>query len=165
MNQFDGPLQIQYDTQASNILQGDYWRVMKSFRFYLPSSDIANEWTCYDTNRWVFVPAGMLTDLGSIPPIYRGIFDRGGRSAQAYVLHDQLCEYLSVTKGGNPERITRQECDLILRSAMLSLGINKATTQSVYNAVATYAALKGIRSPSTTIKKRSLEAAFNFEGL
>lgn len=165
MNQFDGPLQIQYDTQASNILQGDYWRVMKSFRFYLPSSDIANEWTCYDTNRWAFVPAGTLSDLGSIPAVYRGVFDRGGRAAQAYVLHDQLCEYLSVTKDGHPERITRQECDLILRSAMLSLGVSKGVTQCVYNAVAAYAAINGIRSPSTTIKKRTLEAAFNFEGL
>lgn len=165
MNQFDGPLQIQYDREASRILDGDYWRVMKSFRFYLPTSDIANEWTCYDTNRWVFVPAGMLTDLGSIPRIYRGIFDRGGRAAQAYVLHDQLCEYLSVTNDGNPERITRQECDLILRAGMLELGVSKGVTQCVYNAVAAYSHLKGIRSPSTTIKKRALEAAFNFEGL
>jgi len=164
MNQFDGELFIQYDRQASNVLGADYWRVMRSFRFYLPTSDIANEWTCYDTNRWAFIPAGMLTDLGSVPKQFRSIIDNGGRAAQAYVVHDQLCEYLSITEKGRPARISRQEADLILLDALLVLGVDKTTAHLTYNAVAAYSAVMDIRQPSTTIVKRRLEAAFNFEG-
>lgn len=165
MNQFDGPLIIQYDRAASDILGDDYWRVMRSFRFYLPTSDIANEWTCYDTNRWLFVSAGTLTDLGTIPKQFRSLIDRGGLAAQAYVVHDQACEYLSVTENGRPASITRQEADLILRDALLSLGVDKTTAYLTYNAVAAYAAVMNIRLPSTTMKKRALEAAYNFEGI
>lgn len=164
MNQFDGPLIIQYDRDASDQLGADYWRVMRSFRYYLPTSDIANEWTTYDTKRWAFVAAGTLTDLGTVPKTFRGIIDNGGRAAQGFVLHDQLCEYLSITAYGQPEAITRQEGDLILLSALCSLGMPKADAYMIYNSVSAYSEIMGIKSPSTTVAKRALEAKFNFEG-
>lgn len=165
MNNFDGPLVIQFDAHASDVLGGNYWRVMKSFRFFLPVSRIANEWTCYDTNKWGFVPAGILTDLGSVPMAFRSIIDNGGRAAQAYVLHDQLCEYLSLTENGRPVRITRVDADNILHDALISLGVDRSTARIIYEAVALYRRVTGVDWPTNQIKKRELEAAFNFEGL
>jgi len=162
---FDGPLIIQYDRRASDVLKANYFRVMKSFRYYLPASFIGNEWTEYQSNRWVFVPAGMLTDLASIPAVFRGVFDTTGPYMQAAVVHDQLCEYLSVTKDGAPESITRPEADLILRAAMLDLQVPKSQVNIIYNAVAAYTEFFDIRDPSTTAVKRRLEADWNFEGL
>ncbi|HKY45603.1 MAG TPA: DUF1353 domain-containing protein [Pyrinomonadaceae bacterium] len=162
---FDGPLVIEFDRKASDLLGGAYWRVKRSFRFYLPASHIGNEWVEYQSNRWAYVPAGMLTDLGSIPKVFRGIIDVGGAAAQAYVLHDQLCEYLSITADGKPESISRREADLILRDALLDLEIDKTTTHLIHEAVAAYQLAKGITRPSTTALKRRLEAEYNFEGL
>jgi len=162
---FSGPLIIQYDQHASQVLQDDYWRVMRSFRYYLPTSLLVPGWTVNNRKRWGFVPAGMLTNLGNIPKIFRGIISNGGAASQAYALHDQLCEYLSVTNDGRPERITREECDLILKAALLDLEIDATTAHLIYNAVAAYQLAMQTREPSTTRIKRELEASFNFEEL
>ncbi len=165
MNNFSGGLVIQYDHAASEILGGDYWRVMRSFRYYIPTSLIAPDWTVSSRKCWAFAPAGMLTDLGSIPKVFRGIISNGGAASQAYVIHDQLCEYLSVTRNGKPQSITREECDLILKAALLDLEIDSTTAHLIYNAVAAYQLVRQTRDPSTTRIKRDLEAAFNFEDL
>lgn len=163
MSRFDGPLIIEYDHKASRVLGDDFYRVKKSFRFYLPASHIGVEWVGHQSDRWGFVAAGMLTDLGSIPKVFRGIINRGGAAAQAYALHDQLCEYLSITYRGNPEKITREECDLILRDALIDLEIDKTSVHLIYDAVVAYGFVRQIRDPSTTRLKRDLEAAYNFE--
>lgn len=165
MNNFSGPLLIQFDHAASEILGDDYWRVMRSFRYYIPSSLLAPDWTVNNRKRWGFVPAGVLTNLGNIPKVFRGIISNGGAASQAYALHDQLCEYLSVTNNGRPELITREECDLILKAALLDLQIDQTTAHLIYNAVASYQLVRQTRDPSTTRIKRDLEAAFNFEDL
>lgn len=163
MSNFSGPLAIQYDQRASKVLDGDYWRVLKSYRFYLPTSFIGNEWTTYDSNRWGFVSAGFLTDLGTIPKILRSIVDDDGKASQGFVLHDALCEFLSITENGRPKNITREEADLILRAALLELGVSKLQTAMIYDAVRAYALVNRIRDPSSTAIKRRLEAEFNYE--
>lgn len=150
---FDGPLVITYDNNASRILGGEYWRVLKSFRYYLTA------------NEWVFIPSGMLTDLGSVPPSLRCFVSEQGNAAQAYVVHDQLCEYLSTTFDGRPKLITRQEADLILKMALLDSGVNKTTAYLTYTAVAAYQMAMQIKDPTTTAIKRRLEADANFEDL
>jgi len=162
---FDNPLVIEFDPVASDVLGGDYFRLKKSFRFYLPPSSIANEWVQYDSNRWAFCAAGMLTDLGSVPVSLRGIINHSGRAAQAFVLHDQLCEYLSITENGAPKSITRQEADLILFDALIALGCDKTTSHLIYNTVAAYQMATNTKAPSTTAIKRRLEAAYNFEDI
>lgn len=162
---FDSELVIEFDRRASDALGDDYFRLKKSFRFYLPPSTVANEWVHYDSNRWAFCAAGMLTDLGSIPVPFRGLINRGGRAAQAFVLHDQLCEYLSITENGAPKLITRQEADLILLDALLALQVDRTTAYLIYNSVAGYQLATNTRAPSTTALKRQLEAAYNFEDI
>ncbi len=164
MSNFDGPLIIEFDRKASDELGGDYWRVKKSFRYALPER-AGNEWTTYEPKSWAFVPAGMLTDLGTIPKLARAVVDRDGRAAQAFVLHDQLCEYLSITTDGVPERITRKEADAILYSAMRDLGVREIYVALVQEFVDLYREFLGTRLPSTTARKRALEAQYNFEDL
>lgn len=162
MGRFDGELIYKYDAQASRILRGDYFRVLQDFNFYCPTSVIGNEWTCYDSNEKVFVAAGTLTDLGSVPRMFRGAIDRDGRGAQAYVVHDVLCEYLSLSRCGKPKKITRQEADLILLDALQVLGCSKTYANIVYNAVAIYQMAGQVHNPTTTALKRQLEADYIF---
>lgn len=162
---FDGPLNIQFDRHASDILGGDYWRVMKSFRCYIPVSYLANEWTATDKDRWLFVASGTLTDLGTIPQIARALENRDGRASQAFVTHDQACEYLSATYQGKPQAITRQEADLILRAGLIDCGLPMSDVDIIYSAVSAYAWANRITDPSTYALKRRLEAEFNFEGM
>lgn len=166
MGRYDGELIISYDHEASRILRGEYWRVRKSFNYFPSTSVIGNEWTCYDSNEKCFVAAGTLTDLGSVPRMFRGIIDNGGQHAQDYVLHDTLCEYLTISRCGKPLNISRQRADLILLDAMLSQpGASKAYAQIVYNAVAVYQMAGQVHNPTTTALKRQLEAQYNFEDL
>lgn len=160
MSNFDNPLIIEYDRRASEILNGDYWRLKKSFRFYLPATETATE-----SESWAHCSAGMLTDLGSVPKVARAIIDRDGAAAQAYVLHDQLVEYLSITVNGKPQRITRNDADLILQDALIDLGISGRYAEIVFLAVSGYTQIRCNNCPSTYRLKRELEAAYNFEGL
>lgn len=162
---FDAPLKLEFDHHASRILGGEYYRLQKSFKFYLPASHVAPEWVEFQSNRWVFCAAGMLTDLGTAPKAFKNFVNNIPNAVQAYVMHDQLCEYLSVTANGQPERITRQEADLILKDGLLDLGVDKSLAHLIYNAVANYQMIRQIREPSTTRLKRDLEAAYNFEAL
>lgn len=165
MSNYSGPLHIKYDPVASAALGTPHVRLLTSFKLFLPQTVVGNEWTAYDPDTWIFCNAGMLTDLGTIPDLFRGMFPSGGKYSQAYVVHDQACEYLSITVGGRPKRITRQEADLILLYALQELGMDKQEAYTIYNAVAAYQMARQITKPSTTIMKRRLEAAYNFEGL
>lgn len=166
MSNFTGPLVIEYDQHASEVLNGTYWRVKESFRFYLPrTAQCGNEWNEYVSNVWAFCPAGMLTDLASIPQVFQNVLGPAGPYVQAAVLHDQLCEYLSITENGAPKPITRKQCDDILLSAMVDLGVSTLQAQTIYDAVSLYRVLDNVTAASSTPLKRSLEASYNFEGL
>lgn len=160
---FDGELITSFDHPASRVLDGEYYRIRKSFRYYLPVGFSTPTCPSVNAARWVFIAAGMLSDLGSIPKVFRGAINPAGKAAQAFVVHDQLCEYLSITVAGRPQRITRADCDLILKLALLDLEIDKTTAELIYQAVRAYGELNNIRDPSTTRIKRDLESAYNFE--
>lgn len=51
---------------------------------------VAQPFTWADERYHVMIPAGFITDLASIPSIFRGIFDRNGESRKAAVFHDWL---------------------------------------------------------------------------
>lgn len=100
---------IYYDDDASALLGGDYYRVAESFRYYL-GQEYADQ--------WVFVPAGMLTDLASIPRIVWNILPPSGKYGSAAIVHDRLCNTLQITQSGKSVSITREKCDAILGEAM-----------------------------------------------
>ena len=146
---FSAPLMVQYDHAASEALGSDHWRVCQPFRFYLGGKD---------TDRWVYVPAGYLTDGASVPRLCWSIIPPWGSYGQAAVVHDIVCEYLSITVNGQPHPITRKECDDILLEAMTVLGVQKFLRDAIYGAVSLYRVAAGVDRPSSYEKKRALEA-------
>lgn len=151
MSSFTQPLVITYDDRASRALGGTYWRLWQGFRYDLGEKGSA---------RWVNVPAGFLTDGASVPRAFWSIIPPWGAYGQAAVLHDYLCEFLSITVNGAPQRITRAQCDAILNEAMGVLGVPPATKGAIYDAVCLYRAVSGVTQPSSTAAKRALEAAW-----
>ncbi|MBD9424784.1 DUF1353 domain-containing protein [Pseudomonas sp. PDM15] len=145
---FDHPLDTRYDWQASDKLGKDHWRVLVPFRLMLSE------------RQWVHVPAGMLSDGGSIPRLVQNMVSPWGKLGQAYVMHDQLCEYLSLTVDGRPVPITRQRCDELLYVAMQVLGATPAELGTVRAAVDLYRRAAGVTRPSSIALKRSLEAGW-----
>lgn len=146
---FSAPLLIQHDPLASAVLGEDYWRVAKSFRY-----DIGFE----GSPRWVTVPAGYLTDGASVPRLAWSIIPPWGSYGQAAVVHDLLCEYLTVVENGLPVPITRAEADAIFLEAMTVLKVPEETRELMSNAVDLYRKALRITKPSTSPIKRKLEA-------
>lgn len=152
MSSFTKPLIIAYDAEASAALGGTYWRLWNDFKYELGAKG---------SGRWVYVPAGFLTDGASVPRAFWSIIPPWGAYGQAAVLHDYLCEFLSVTINGLPKSISRAECDRILDEAMGVLGVPDATRATIYEAVCLYRKVSGVAAPSSTAKKRALEAAWS----
>lgn len=149
--EFSAPLRIQYDREASAILGHDHWRVTEGFRYFIGGKD---------TQQWVTVPAGYLTDGASVPRIFWSLIPPWGAYGQAAVLHDLLCEYLSIVDRGKPKTITRQRCDEIFDEAMIVLGVEGSTRIMISEGVSLYRNLSGANKPSTRPEKRLLETAW-----
>lgn len=89
----------------------------------------------------ITVPAGMVTDLASIPSFVSPILPPDGPWSQAAVFHD-LC-YASKgafewrTHAGHTRAApySRLECDQLLRDAMSDLGISGWRNWSIYEGV------------------------------
>ncbi|WP_137972014.1 DUF1353 domain-containing protein [Pseudomonas sp. F(2018)] len=145
---FDGPLDTRYDRKASVALGKDHWRNLGRFRLMLSE------------RQWADVPAGILSDGGTIPRLVQNVVSPWGKLGQAYVMHDQLCEYLSLTVDGRPVPITRARCDELLYVAMQVLGATPLELTKVRAAVDLYRKAAGVTKPSNTALKRSLEASW-----
>lgn len=142
------PLDTRYDKTASDALGADHWRVLTPFSYKISETE------------WVTVPAGYLTDGASVPKIFWNIIPPWGQYGQAAVVHDIICEYLTIIKDGVPERVSRARCDEILNEAMESLGVPALKRLTIYSAVCMYRIFSGTDKPSGTPQKRALEAAW-----
>ena len=143
---YSQPLDTRYDAYASATLGSDHWRVLTPFSYKI------------DEESWVTIPAGYLTDGASVPRLFWNMIPPWGKYGQAAVVHDLLCEYLTVVRNGKPYRITRARCDEILNEAMYSLGVPDFTRLMIYGAVTAYRLTIGTTEPSATLEKRRLEA-------
>lgn len=150
--EFSAPLRIQYDKEASEALGADHWRVTESFRYFIGGKD---------TQQWVTVPAGYLTDGASVPRPLWSVIPPWGAYGQAAVVHDLLCEYLSIVDHGKPTAITRKRCDEIFDEAMIVLGVDTETRERINRGVALYRNLYGVNKPSTRPEKRLLESTWS----
>jgi hypothetical protein len=114
---FTGSLDTTYDREASLALHKDYWRV-KAFRYYIGS---------FDSDKWVDIPKGFLTDGASVPFLFTWLIPAWGEYGQATTLHDWLCEnmYIIHRINGVETRvdIDRAEVDRILYEAMRVLEV------------------------------------------
>jgi len=146
---FSAEMSVRYDKEASAKLGADHWRVMDDFSFYVGEEN---------SGQRVYVPAGYLTDGASVPRLFWNIIPPWGAYGQAAVVHDIVCEYLSITKNGLPVAVTRAQCDDILSQAMAALEVPWATRTAITACVAGYRMISGVSQPSTTPLKRALEA-------
>lgn len=146
MTPFDRPLTTQYDALASALLGADHWRVTAPFTYLIT-----------DTQS-VSIPAGYLTDGASVPKVFWNIIPPWGKYGQAAVVHDLLCEYLTVLEDGHPVAISRAYCDSVLNQAMQALGVPDYQRLAIYWSVCAYRIVANVREPSNTALKRSLEA-------
>jgi len=146
---FDAGMSIIYDPHASEVLKGDYWRVGSAFSYY-----VGNE----ADGVTVWVPEGYLTDGASVPRALWSLIPPWGRYGQAVVVHDILCEYLTVTEKGLPVRISRLRADQILNEALGVLGVNESTRNEIVMGVDLYRIATGKNTPTNDPAKRALEA-------
>jgi len=76
--------------------------------------------------RRITVPRGMLTDLASVPPLFRSLVSRTGPWVEAAVVHDFLTVAWRAMDGrGTVGR--RRFADAIMAAAMDAAGVNRAS--------------------------------------
>lgn len=143
---FEGRCVLTYDYEASRVLGGDYWRRLEGHRLMLSE------------RQWLGTPAGGLTDKGSIPRPAWPLVPRDGPFEIAFDMHDQGCEYLSLTVDGRPHRVSRERVDSLLYVAMEVLGATERQIAPVRAAVEAHRRVLNVTEPSNTALKRRLEA-------
>ncbi len=136
--EFNAVMSVEYDEVVSTALNKDYWRVMDAFKFYM--DDPSDE-------RWVYVPLHYLTDGATVPRFLWGLIPPWGRYGQAAVLHDYLCETLTVIEQGKPVAITRTQADKALKEAMEALDVPRWKRNVMYIGVRIYGTLARIKGP------------------
>jgi len=102
---------------VSPLPDGKHWVVRKPFTYYIGEEN---------SDSFVIVPAGFITDFASVPRIFWRLVPRWGKYGTAAVLHDYLywCQ-----------KYTRKRSDEIFLEAMLVLGTKKSTAKNMYRAV------------------------------
>lgn len=136
---FSAPASVQYDEQVSKETGKDYWRVTEAFKFYM--DDPTEE-------KWVLIPAGYLTDGATVPRIFWELLPPWGAYGQAAIVHDWLCEHLTVEIKGVVTPITRAQADKAFKQGMIALDVPSWKRNIMYIAVRVYAKLKGISGPT-----------------
>lgn len=139
---------IYYDDEASELLGGDFYRVAESFRYYLGERY---------AEQWVYIPAGMLTDLASIPRLVWNILPPTGKYGAAAIVHDRLCNTLQVTQAGKTIPIDRARADAILGEAMEVLEVPWIKRTLISSAVALHRWVRRIDKPQISELQLKLE--------
>lgn len=82
----------------------------------------------------ICVPRGMLTDLASVPPVFRSIVSRTGPWVEAAVLHDFLMVAWRVLDGvGSEER--RCFADDVMLAGMRAAGVDPLRRRIIYSGI------------------------------
>lgn len=152
---FSNPLTTIFSNKASAILRNRYWLVTTGFTYRVTE----------DGGEVVHIPQGYLTDGGCIPKLLQKLVPIWGQQAQAYIVHDYLCEYLQIWKDGKIVKIDRARCDKILNEALKEAGVSSVVKRTIYKSVCFYRHFAAAINPSFSLEKRDLERSIlaNFE--
>jgi hypothetical protein len=149
---------IVYDAYASTILGRDNYRLTTPFKFYVGPRE--NE-------LWAYLPAGFLSDGATVPRFLYWLVPPWGRHGEAAMVHDYLCEHLTLYHHGQPIPITRSRADQIFGQAMRVSQVHPVIRGLMYGAVRFYTwyarSLQDRMDPNYRRRKSELEA--NYEGL
>lgn len=150
--QFNAPLNVVPDKEASKILGDDYYMVQDGFTYYIGHEG---------SNFYVRVDHGFLSDGASVPRPFRWLLPRWGKYGQAAVLHDKLCETfqkIELKEGREYLRdIPRIEVDAIFYEAMDVLKVNKIVSGVIRFFVDAYRWVKDPQKPNVSPVKQALE--------
>jgi hypothetical protein len=104
------------------------WRLLEPCLYHLHAPDGAE---------WVEVPAGFVTDFGSIPRLLWAVpgLSPFGRYRRAFAVHDKLYVAPVVRRRMGARVVTRGEADAILREALEVLGAWWGTRQTIWSGV------------------------------
>jgi hypothetical protein len=83
----------------------------------------------------VVAPAGMDTDLASVPRELQGILPASGPYNPAAVIHDGGYFGRLRSSDGQPVSLTKAESDLVFREAMLASGVDARLAEHMYQIV------------------------------
>lgn len=148
---FSAELNVTYAFEASVELKRDLWRVTKEFTYSVGQ---------LDSKVTVTIPAGYLTDGASVPRALWSIVPPWGSYGQAVVLHDFLCEYLTIMDNGKLRQISRIAADKIFVEAMKVLQVPKETLHKIELAVRGYRVVSRTDKAMWHKDKARLEAAW-----
>lgn len=85
--------------------------------------------------RAIVVPAGMLTDLASVPRPARSFVGRVGRHLEAAILHDYLYLAWQDQDGGIPDEKERNFADRLFRAAMVAARVPRYKRWAIFRSV------------------------------
>lgn len=145
---YDASLTMQYHSQASALLGRDHWVVTEPFTYYLDS---------LDSNLYVTVPRGFLTDGASVPRLFWKLIPPWGGYGQAAVLHDYLCEFAKITNGKVYFTISRVRCDNTFLQAIDVLSISNIKKRTLTVGVNFYRNFTRPPAPKVNLIKREIE--------
>jgi hypothetical protein len=110
---FSGEEQLRYNKDLSLAAGLPLWDTLPGFRYYLGEKD---------SNRWVDVESGFVTDGATIPRFLWWLLPPIGEYTQCTTLHDKLCTtyYIIELRDGVEQRVpvTRKVIDQILSESM-----------------------------------------------
>lgn len=143
--QYDTSLGTQYHTQASKLLERDYWLVTEPFVYTLASG------------YYVTVPTGFLTDGASIPKALWNMIPPWGDHGQAAVMHDYLCEHGSISNGYNRISVDRRFTDKAFVEGLTALNVSPIKVKMMATGVNLYRKVTRPVTPNKETFKDAIE--------
>lgn len=130
MSSFTDPLHLEP-------LDEKRWMLVRDFTYHLGSKD---------SNKFVHIPSGFITDFASTPRILWSLLPPWGKYGKATIVHDYLCIHKSYTvhdlDGYIVQHIiNRKQADKIFLEAMEVLDVNPVVRKLMYFGVRAYATL------------------------
>lgn len=133
---FIGEVGIAYDGTYSAEHQKDYWKVVKTFAYYVGDPQDRNVVVIWKNTR---------TDGASVPRIFWSIVPPWGRYGPATIIHDKLCTGTKIHTPEGERACSRKEADQIFNNAMKVLNVDKWQRRLIYFAVRAYAIVYNIK--------------------
>lgn len=123
---FEASQNLLKHSYASQLLGREHWVVTQGFEYYIGETG---------STSYVYIPQGYLTDGASAPLWISRIVPPMGSYGAAAIVHDYLCEYLTVQTATGERGITRAQGDAIFYDAMRVLGVPLWKRLVMYSAV------------------------------
>lgn len=156
---FDPTRSLEPVPLSEEVLGREHWVVTKGFEYYIGDKE---------DNCFIYIPKGYLTDGATAPKIFSKLIPAWGQYGAATIVHDYMCEYLSMYIGKVRIDVPRSRSDGIFFEAMGVLDVPLPKRILMYLAVRTYSIFVARDKISTWKEKReleiSLEKHFNEHG-